>query len=83
MSVPEVPEGAPAELTVGGRGAAFFDLDKTLMQGSSAFQFARAVRAGGLISRRQLAGDASAGPVLHQAAVAARDLTPYQNQSQR
>jgi HAD superfamily hydrolase (TIGR01490 family) len=42
------------------RGAAFFDLDKTLMQGSSGFQFARAVRAAGLISRRQLARDALA-----------------------
>jgi HAD superfamily hydrolase (TIGR01490 family) len=60
VSVPEVTEGAPTDLTVGGRGAAFFDLDKTLMQGSSAFQFARAVRAAGLISRRQLAGDAVA-----------------------
>jgi HAD superfamily hydrolase (TIGR01490 family) len=38
-------------------GAAFFDLDKTLMQGSSAFQFARAAAANGLIGRRQLAGD--------------------------
>jgi HAD superfamily hydrolase (TIGR01490 family) len=43
-----------------GRGAAFFDLDKTLMQGSSGFQFARVVRAAGLISRRQLARDAVA-----------------------
>ncbi len=43
-----------------GRGAAFFDLDKTLMQGSSGFQFARAVREAGLISRRQLASDAMA-----------------------
>ncbi|HUB76261.1 MAG TPA: HAD-IB family hydrolase, partial [Solirubrobacteraceae bacterium] len=43
-----------------GRGAAFFDLDKTLMQGSSAFQFARTVREAGLISRRQLAADALA-----------------------
>ena len=43
-----------------GRGAAFFDLDKTLMQGSSGFQFARAVREAGMISRRQLASDAIA-----------------------
>lgn len=43
-----------------GRGAAFFDLDKTLMQGSSGFQFARVVRAAGMISRRQLARDAVA-----------------------
>jgi len=40
--------------------AAFFDLDKTLMQGSSAFQFARAIREAGLMSRRQLAADAVA-----------------------
>lgn len=39
------------------RGAAFFDLDKTLMQGSSGFQFARAVREAGMISRRQLVSD--------------------------
>jgi HAD superfamily hydrolase (TIGR01490 family) len=40
-----------------GRGAAFFDLDKTLMQGSSGFQFARAVREAGMMSRRQLVAD--------------------------
>jgi HAD superfamily hydrolase (TIGR01490 family) len=39
-------------------GAAFFDLDKTLMQGSSAFQFARAAYRHGLLSRRRLAADA-------------------------
>ena len=42
------------------RGAAFFDLDKTLMQGSSAFQFARAARKAGLLSRRRLLADAVA-----------------------
>ncbi len=41
-------------------GAAFFDLDKTLMQGSSGFQFARAVREAGMMTRRQLAADAVA-----------------------
>jgi HAD superfamily hydrolase (TIGR01490 family) len=41
-------------------GAAFFDLDKTLMQGSSAFQFGRAAYRAGLLSRRQLASDAMA-----------------------
>src|SRR5918999_4620219 len=41
-----------------GRGAAFFDLDKTLMEGSSAIQFARAGYRSGLISRRQMARDA-------------------------
>jgi HAD superfamily hydrolase (TIGR01490 family) len=40
------------------RGAAFFDLDRTLMAGSSAFQFARAAYSSGLLSRRALARDA-------------------------
>jgi HAD superfamily hydrolase (TIGR01490 family) len=44
----------------GPEGAAFFDLDKTLMQGSSAFQFARAAFSSGLMSRRQLLADALA-----------------------
>jgi HAD superfamily hydrolase (TIGR01490 family) len=38
--------------------AAFFDLDKTLMEGSSAFQFGRAAYRAGLMTRRQLASDA-------------------------
>jgi HAD superfamily hydrolase (TIGR01490 family) len=53
-------EHAPAPVTSGNagpRGAAFFDLDRTLMQGSSAFQFARAAYAEGLISRRQILTD--------------------------
>src|SRR5436305_10778141 len=41
-------------------GAAFFDLDKTLMQGSSAFQFGRAAYRAGLLGRRQLLADAVA-----------------------
>jgi HAD superfamily hydrolase (TIGR01490 family) len=41
-----------------GRGAAFFDLDKTLMEGSSAIHFGRAAYRAGLVSRRQLAADA-------------------------
>ncbi|MET0559230.1 MAG: HAD-IB family hydrolase [Solirubrobacterales bacterium] len=36
------------------RGAAFFDLDKTLMAGSSGMQFARVATQQGLVSRRQL-----------------------------
>jgi HAD superfamily hydrolase (TIGR01490 family) len=40
-----------------GRSAAFFDLDKTLMEGSSAFHFARASYKAGQLSRRQLARD--------------------------
>jgi HAD superfamily hydrolase (TIGR01490 family) len=43
-----------------GRGAVFFDLDKTLMQGSSAFQFGRAAYRAGLMGRRQLLSDAIA-----------------------
>jgi HAD superfamily hydrolase (TIGR01490 family) len=38
------------------RGAAFFDLDKTLMAGSSGMQFARVAAQHGIVSRRQLAG---------------------------
>ena len=38
--------------------AAFFDLDRTLMEGSSAFQFGRAAYRAGLVSRRQLVSDA-------------------------
>src|SRR3954447_334450 len=38
-----------------GSGAAFFDLDKTLMEGSSAFHFARASYRAGQLSRKQLA----------------------------
>ena len=40
------------------KGAAFFDLDRTLMAGSSAFQFGRAAYRAGLVSRRRLASDA-------------------------
>ena len=39
------------------RAAAFFDLDKTLLEGSSAIDFARASFKRGLMSRRQLASD--------------------------
>lgn len=37
------------------RGAAFFDLDKTLMAGSSGLHWARAARGAGLLTRRQMA----------------------------
>ena len=40
------------------RGAAFFDLDKTLIEGSSALHFGRAAYKHGMISRRRLAKDA-------------------------
>src|SRR5687767_1138856 len=39
-------------------GAAFFDLDKTLIEGSSAIHFGRAAYRAGMVSRRQLASDA-------------------------
>src|ERR671910_3617138 len=39
-------------------GAAFFDLDKTLIEGSSAIHFGRAAYKHGMVSRRQLARDA-------------------------
>jgi HAD superfamily hydrolase (TIGR01490 family) len=39
-------------------GGAFFDLDRTLIAGSSAYQFARAARRAGLVTRRRLAADA-------------------------
>jgi HAD superfamily hydrolase (TIGR01490 family) len=40
------------------REAAFFDLDRTLIAGSSAYEFARASYRNGLLSRRQLAAGA-------------------------
>src|ERR1700710_1125984 len=39
-----------------GKAAAFFDLDKTLMAGSSGMQFARVAARGGVVNRRQLWG---------------------------
>src|ERR1017187_9422362 len=51
----------PGELpSPGEAGAAFFDLDKTLIEGSSAFQFGRAAYRAGLLPRRQLLADAVA-----------------------
>jgi HAD superfamily hydrolase (TIGR01490 family) len=47
---------APSGSAPGG-SAAFFDLDRTLMEGSSAFQFGRAAYRAGLLSRRQLIAD--------------------------
>ena len=41
-----------------GRSAAFFDLDRTLMSGSSGYFWARAAQGAGLMSRKQLAADA-------------------------
>jgi HAD superfamily hydrolase (TIGR01490 family) len=54
------PGGGGAVRRPDERGAAFFDLDRTLMAGSSAFQFARAAYKARLMSRRRLAADALA-----------------------
>jgi HAD superfamily hydrolase (TIGR01490 family) len=53
----EPPPGGGARRVPGERGAAFFDLDRTLMAGSSAYQFGRAAFRAGLINRRRLAAD--------------------------
>jgi HAD superfamily hydrolase (TIGR01490 family) len=61
MAADEAPsEAAPADAPPSPRSAAFFDLDKTLIQGSSAFQFGRAAYRAGLMGRRQLLADALA-----------------------
>jgi HAD superfamily hydrolase (TIGR01490 family) len=51
------PSRIYAGLVAQTRGAAFFDLDKTLIEGSSALHFGRAAYKNGLLSRRQLARD--------------------------
>ena len=53
----EGPGSAPPGARSEGRGAAFFDLDKTLIEGSSGLHFARAAYHEGMLSRRELAGD--------------------------
>jgi HAD superfamily hydrolase (TIGR01490 family) len=52
------PPGGGAHRRPDDAGAAFFDLDRTLMAGSSAFQFGRAAYRAGLVSRRALLRDA-------------------------
>jgi HAD superfamily hydrolase (TIGR01490 family) len=47
----EIAQVPPEE----GRGAAFFDLDRTLMAGSSGLYWARAARGAGLLTRRRMA----------------------------
>lgn len=47
--------GATAACPDGKRAAAFFDLDKTLMAGSSGMPFARVAMSHGIVGRRQLA----------------------------
>ncbi|HET8977838.1 MAG TPA: HAD family hydrolase [Solirubrobacteraceae bacterium] len=58
--VTAAPSSPPGELASRSEAAAFFDLDRTLMQGSSAFQFGRAAYRAGLLGRRQLLADAIA-----------------------
>jgi HAD superfamily hydrolase (TIGR01490 family) len=60
MAAEEAPADPHPGAEPGARSAAFFDLDKTLMQGSSAFQFGRAAYRAGLMGRRQLLADALA-----------------------
>lgn len=58
ISVPVTPDVPDASAEGGERRAAvFFDLDKTLVAGSSGIYWARAAAAQGLLSRRQLASD--------------------------
>jgi HAD superfamily hydrolase (TIGR01490 family) len=52
------PPGGAALRRPEEKGAAFFDLDRTLIAGSSVFQFGRAAYRAGLVTRRQLAEDA-------------------------
>jgi HAD superfamily hydrolase (TIGR01490 family) len=56
--VVESSNGAGRSLIDPSRAAAFFDLDKTLMAGSSGIFFARAAYETGMISRRRLVRDA-------------------------
>jgi HAD superfamily hydrolase (TIGR01490 family) len=57
MPADEAHTGDGAQRVPPARGAAFFDLDRTLMEGSSAFQFGRAAFKAGLLGRRQLIAD--------------------------
>ena len=56
--VKEPPGGGAAGRHVAGTAAVFFDLDRTLIAGSSAFEFGRAAYGAGIITKRQLATDA-------------------------
>jgi HAD superfamily hydrolase (TIGR01490 family) len=52
------PPGGAALRRPDEKGGAFFDLDRTLIAGSSAFQFGRAAYKAGLVTRRQMVEDA-------------------------
>jgi HAD superfamily hydrolase (TIGR01490 family) len=51
------PPGGGAIKREGEHGAAFFDLDRTLIAGSSTFQFGRAAYKAGLMTKRDMARD--------------------------
>ncbi len=51
------PPGGGAIRRDGERGAAFFDLDRTLIAGSTSFQFGRAAYRAGMVTRRDIARD--------------------------
>jgi HAD superfamily hydrolase (TIGR01490 family) len=57
MRADQAHNGREARPAGAAQSAAFFDLDRTLMQGSSAFQFGRAAHRAGLLGRRQLLAD--------------------------
>jgi HAD superfamily hydrolase (TIGR01490 family) len=54
LSRPDQPPGGSSEERERARAAAFFDLDRTLIAGSSAFQFARASYRAGMMSRSEV-----------------------------
>jgi HAD superfamily hydrolase (TIGR01490 family) len=56
--VTEAPGGGASGRGEVGTAAVFFDLDRTLIAGSSAFEFGRAAYKAGMLNRRQLARDA-------------------------
>lgn len=51
-AAPHTTDGAPAGALL--RAAAFFDLDRTLIAGSSGLYWARAARSAGMLTRRQM-----------------------------
>jgi HAD superfamily hydrolase (TIGR01490 family) len=56
--VRQAPGGGATGRGEQGTAAVFFDLDRTLIAGSSAFEFGRAAYKAGLLTKRQLARDA-------------------------
>jgi HAD superfamily hydrolase (TIGR01490 family) len=66
---PSQPSSQPPSRSAGGRAAAFFDLDKTIIAGSSALAFSRPFRREGLINRRAVLRSAYAQLLLVLAGV--------------